>query len=104
MRLESDNMNIPIWEKAMLTKQEAALYSHIGINKLEEMLKVPNCPFVLSPPDCNILTPIVVILSLRKCFTSPFFAILINFSHWKLDLCISYNFINYQNVFLYHFC
>lgn len=46
MRLESDNMNIPIWEKAMLTKQEAALYSHIGINKLEEMLKVPNCPFV----------------------------------------------------------
>ena len=28
MRLESDNMNIPI-------------------NKLEEMLKVPNCPFVL---------------------------------------------------------
>ena len=47
MRLESDNMNIPIWEKAMLIKQEAALYSHIGINKLEEMLKVPNCPFVL---------------------------------------------------------
>ncbi len=47
MRLESDNMNIPIWEKAMLTKQEAALYSDIGINKLEEMLKVPNCPFVL---------------------------------------------------------
>lgn len=47
MRLESDNMNIPIWEKAMLTKQEAALYSYIGINKLEEMLKVPNCPFVL---------------------------------------------------------
>ena len=41
MRLELDNMNIPIWEKAMLTKQEAALYSHIGINKLEEMLKVP---------------------------------------------------------------
>ena len=47
MRLESDNMNIPIWEKAMLTKQEATLYSNIGINKLEEMLKVPNCPFVL---------------------------------------------------------
>lgn len=47
MRLELDNMNIPIWEKVMLTKQEAALYSHIGINKLEEMLKVPNCPFVL---------------------------------------------------------
>ena len=47
MRLESDNKNIPIWEKAMLTKQEATLYGNIGINKLEEMLKVPNCPFVL---------------------------------------------------------
>ena len=34
MRLESDNKNIPIWEKAMLTKQEAALYSHIGSSKL----------------------------------------------------------------------
>lgn len=38
---------IPIWQKVMLTKEEAAAYSHIGINKLEELLKVPNCPFVL---------------------------------------------------------
>ena len=36
-----------IYQKAMLTKQKAALYRNIGINKLEEMLKVPNCPFVL---------------------------------------------------------
>ena len=38
---------VPIWEKVMLTKEEVAAYSHIGINKLEELLKVPNCPFVL---------------------------------------------------------
>lgn len=38
---------IPIWEKLTLTKQEAALYSNIGINKLEELLKDPKCPFVL---------------------------------------------------------
>lgn len=38
---------IPIWEKVMLTKEEAAAYSHVGINKLEELLKIPNCPFVL---------------------------------------------------------
>ena len=31
----------------MLTKEEAAAYSHIGFNKLEELLKIPNCPFVL---------------------------------------------------------
>lgn len=38
---------MPIWQKVMLTKEEAAAYSHIGINKLEELLKIPNCPFVL---------------------------------------------------------
>ena len=38
---------IPVWEKALLTKEEAAVYSHIGLNKLDEMLKRPNCSFVL---------------------------------------------------------
>lgn len=33
--------------KALLTKEEAAVYSHIGLNKLDEMLKRPNCSFVL---------------------------------------------------------
>ena len=31
----------------MLTKEEAAAYSHIVINKLEELLKIPICPFVI---------------------------------------------------------
>lgn len=44
----SDNkLDVPIWEKVMITKEEAAAYSHVGINKLEELLKIPNCPFVL---------------------------------------------------------
>lgn len=38
---------IPIWEKLNLTKQEAAIYSNIGINKIEELLKDPRCSFVL---------------------------------------------------------
>ena len=38
---------IPVWEKVLLTKEEAAVYSHIGLNKLDEMLKLPNCSFVL---------------------------------------------------------
>lgn len=38
---------VPIWEKLLITKEEAAEYSHIGINKLEEMLKEPMCPFVI---------------------------------------------------------
>ena len=38
---------IPIWEKANLTIKEAAEYSNIGINRLEILLKKPNCSFVL---------------------------------------------------------
>ena len=30
-----------------LTTKEAAEYSNIGINKIDSMLKAPNCPFVL---------------------------------------------------------
>lgn len=30
-----------------LTIKEAAEYSNIGINKIDQMLRAPNCPFVL---------------------------------------------------------
>ena len=44
----SNTMNkVPIWEKANLTIKEAAEYSNIGINRLEALLKKPNCSFVL---------------------------------------------------------
>ena len=33
--------------KVVLTIREAAEYSNIGINKIESMLRQPNCPFVL---------------------------------------------------------
>ena len=38
---------IPIWEKACMTIEEAAVYSNIGINKMDELAKKPNCPFVI---------------------------------------------------------
>ena len=38
---------VPIHEKLSLTIREAAEYSNIGINKIDEMLRTPNCPFVL---------------------------------------------------------
>ena len=38
---------LPIDRKLNLTVNEAAEYSNIGINKLESMLRKPNCPFVL---------------------------------------------------------
>ena len=45
--MQNKNLEIPIYQKLTLTKEEAAAYSHVGINKLEELLKIPNCPFVL---------------------------------------------------------
>ena len=38
---------LPIDRKMLLSIREAAEYSNIGINKIDEMLKLPNCPFVL---------------------------------------------------------
>ena len=38
---------IPIWEKSNLTVEEAAAYSGIGINRLDEMTKDASFPFVL---------------------------------------------------------
>ncbi|MBD5549339.1 MAG: hypothetical protein HDQ97_18465 [Lachnospiraceae bacterium] len=38
---------VPIWEKTNLTIKEAAEYSNIGINRIEELLKMPSCSFVL---------------------------------------------------------
>ena len=40
-------LKVPIWEKCNLTIEEAAEYSNIGINRLEQLLKSPGCPFVL---------------------------------------------------------
>ena len=40
-------IEIPVWEKVALTIEEAAAYSNIGINKIEELAKRPKCPFVL---------------------------------------------------------
>ena len=38
--------NVPIHLKIMLTIKEAAEYSNIGINKIDQMLRMPGCPFV----------------------------------------------------------
>lgn len=40
-----EELQVPI--KMTLTIKEAAAYSNIGINKIESMLRSPNCPFVL---------------------------------------------------------
>lgn len=38
---------VPIWEKMNLTIEEAIAYSGIGRDKLYELTRRPDCPFVL---------------------------------------------------------
>lgn len=38
---------LPIDRKMALTIKEAAEYSNIGINKIDSLLRHPQCPFVL---------------------------------------------------------
>ena len=39
--------SVPIWEKSLLTLEEAAAYFGIGINKLREISDSDQCDFVL---------------------------------------------------------
>ena len=41
------NQEVPIHEKLLLTIKEAAIYSNIGINRIDSMLREDGCPFVL---------------------------------------------------------
>ena len=46
-QMENSINQVPIHLKMTLTAKEAAEYSNIGINKIDSMLRSPNCPFVL---------------------------------------------------------
>ena len=39
--------SIPIWEKSLLTVEEAAVYSGMGMQKIKEISNGDRCPFVL---------------------------------------------------------
>ncbi|MBO5059315.1 MAG: DNA-binding protein [Clostridia bacterium] len=45
--MTNDNRSVPISQKLTLTIKETAEYSSIGINKIDSILRMPNCPFVL---------------------------------------------------------
>lgn len=44
---DAEKPELAVDKKLLLTKHEAAAYSNIGINKIDRMLRTPNCPFVL---------------------------------------------------------
>lgn len=39
--------DVPVWEKTMLTLEEAASHTGIGMNKLRELSNSDECDFVL---------------------------------------------------------
>lgn len=45
--MQQNNVGIPLNLKFTMTVKEAAQYSNIGINRIDRMLRSPNCPFVL---------------------------------------------------------
>ena len=45
--IEGNTVSIPIERKLNLTIREAAEYSNIGVNKINDMLRNPMCDFVL---------------------------------------------------------
>ena len=45
--MDMDHEKVPLHLKMTLTIKEAAEYSSTGINKIDSMLRAPNCPFVL---------------------------------------------------------
>lgn len=47
MKEQRDHNSVPIPQKAALTIREAAEYSNIGINKIDSLLRKPNCSFAL---------------------------------------------------------
>lgn len=47
MKVVDKGLGIPIHQKVALTIREAAEYGNIGINKIDSLLRMPGCSFVL---------------------------------------------------------
>lgn len=45
--MDKENGRVPLWHKTVLSLEEAAEYTGIGINTLRRISDTDNCPFVL---------------------------------------------------------
>ena len=45
--IDAKKYDVPIWEKLNISVDEAAAYSGIGIHKIRELMKEPDCDFIL---------------------------------------------------------
>lgn len=47
MPRKKEKLEIPVWEKAILTIEECAAYTGLGTRKLRYMTNEPDCKFVI---------------------------------------------------------
>ena len=47
MTTDEKNELVPVWKRALLTMDEAASYTGIGVNRLREITRDENCEFVI---------------------------------------------------------
>lgn len=60
---------VPIWEKTLLTLDEASALFGIGVNRLREMTEDDNCPFVLWIQSKRMIKRKVFEAYLEKAFS-----------------------------------
>lgn len=46
---------IPVSQKLLITVEEAAEYSHIGIHRIRELLEEPDCNFVIKKGPYSLI-------------------------------------------------
>lgn len=44
---QEKDIAVPVWQKSLLTLEEAAAYTGIGANRLRQMSEAKNCDFVI---------------------------------------------------------
>ena len=47
MTTEEKRALVPIWKKVLISVDEAAIYTSIGVKKLRKLTEDPDCKFVL---------------------------------------------------------
>ncbi len=54
--IEERKNDVPIWERKVLTFEEAAAYSGIGISRLRKMATSKNCTFAIADTNRLLIT------------------------------------------------
>ena len=65
--VKKERLEVPIWHKPYLTIDEATAYTGIGREKLREMTRFADCPFVLWVGKCRMIKRELLMSTLKKC-------------------------------------